>query len=78
MPYTFRLPLRSLYGPSNLDILVISTCTTLTNILMESQISSTLLLKYLINSPLPYKIIFPKYHLDLGPLVLPNNQIKVY
>ena len=44
---------------------------------MESQSSSPLLLKYLINDPLASKLRFPKPHLAMGPLVLPHNHIKV-
>ena len=57
IPYTSGFPLRNFYGTRNLAILVINTSTTLTNILMESQQSATLLLKYLINDPLASKLI---------------------
>ena len=77
MPYTFRLTLRSFYGNIKLAILVINTSKTFTNILMEPKISTTLLLKYLINAPLASKIRFQKIHLHIGPSVLPHNHIKV-
>ena len=78
MPYTFSLTLRSFYVTIYLDILVINTSTTLTNIFMESQSSATLLLEYFINAPLSSKLRCPKLHLSMQPLVLPLNHIKVY
>ena len=77
IPYTFGMPLIIFYGTSSLSILVINTSTTATNILVDSQISSTLLLYYFINAPLESKIICQKLHLAMEPLVLTHNHINV-
>ena len=77
MPYTFGLTPKIFYGTRNLSILVINTSTTLTNILMDSQSSATLILEYFINDPLAYKIRCPKLHLAMGPKHFPHNHIKV-
>ena len=78
MLYTFGLPLRSFYGTINLAILVISTSKIIKNILMESQSSAALLLKCFINNPLVSKLIYPRYPLDMVPLVLTHKNIKAY
>ena len=77
MTYTFRFPLRSFYYTSNLYIFVINTSTTITNILMDTQILAKLLLKYLINDPIESKIGCTKLHLAMGPLMFLHNHIKV-
>ena len=77
IPYTFVLSLRSFYGTSKLDILVINTSKTHTNILMQSQSSATLLKNYLINAPLASKLRCPKIQFSMRPLVLSHSHIKV-
>ena len=76
MPYTFGLTWISFYGTRELDIIVINTSTTITNILMQYESSETLIIKYLINAPLASKLICPKLYLAMVPLVLPHNYIK--
>ena len=56
MHHNFKLPPRSFYGTNYLAINVINNSKKTTNILIESQSSAKLLLYYLINYPLAFKL----------------------